>query len=167
LRGVPERALIADRVAQRQVAAASAGRHEVEPGAFRIFQWLDKDVEYKVLGGVPERALIADRVAQRQVAAASAGRHEVEPGAFRIFQWLDKDVEYKVLGGVPERSKGADCKSAGFAFVGSNPTPSIRISSGRSSMVEPQPSKLMVWVRFPSPAFVVCVIFPLYSKMPT
>jgi hypothetical protein len=28
------------------------------------------------------------------------------------------------LGGVPKRSTGADCKSAGFAFVGSNPAPS-------------------------------------------
>ncbi len=26
-------------------------------------------------------------------------------------------------GWIPERSKGADCKSAGSAFVGSNPTP--------------------------------------------
>ncbi|SVA44989.1 uncharacterized protein METZ01_LOCUS97843 [marine metagenome] len=29
-----------------------------------------------------------------------------------------------VRGGVPKRSTGADCKSAGLAFVGSNPTPS-------------------------------------------
>ena len=28
-----------------------------------------------------------------------------------------------VRGGVPKRSTGADCKSAGLAFVGSNPTP--------------------------------------------
>ena len=27
-------------------------------------------------------------------------------------------------GGMPERLKGADCKSAGYAYVGSNPTPS-------------------------------------------
>ena len=27
-------------------------------------------------------------------------------------------------GGVPERSKGADCKSVGYAFAGSNPAPS-------------------------------------------
>jgi hypothetical protein len=30
-------------------------------------------------------------------------------------------------GGVPERSKGADCKSAGSAFGGSNPPPSTHI----------------------------------------
>src|SRR3990172_13219421 len=80
------------------------------------------------------------------------------------------------FGGVPKWSTGADCKSAGDAFVGSNPTPSTIDDVGRcrvgfnrllvtgtekrgyweaggcSSMVEPQPSKLMVWVRFPSPA---------------
>lgn len=28
------------------------------------------------------------------------------------------------IGGVPEWPKGADCKSVGSAFVGSNPTPS-------------------------------------------
>ena len=30
-------------------------------------------------------------------------------------------------GGVPERPKGADCKSAGEAYGGSNPPPSTRI----------------------------------------
>ena len=29
---------------------------------------------------------------------------------------------FLLFGGVPERSKGADCKSVGFAYVGSNPT---------------------------------------------
>src|SRR3954465_5314490 len=29
-----------------------------------------------------------------------------------------------VFGGLPERPKGADCKSAGYAFDGSNPSPS-------------------------------------------
>src|SRR5690606_21215261 len=55
-------------------------------------------------------------------------------------------------------------KSAGYAFVGSNPTPSTMLwrwrwaegraahEGGCSSMVEPQPSKLMVAVRFRSPA---------------
>jgi hypothetical protein len=86
------------------------------------------------------------------------------------------------LGGVPERPKGSDCKSDGAAFVGSNPTPSTRqygprsgwdfwsrpraenqaagrftverneLHGGYGSMVEPQPSKLMVRVRFPLPA---------------
>jgi hypothetical protein len=38
-------------------------------------------------------------------------------------------------GGVPERSKGADCKSAGDAFGGSNPPPStIAKKRGNSSV---------------------------------
>jgi hypothetical protein len=65
------------------------------------------------------------------------------------------------LGGVPEWLKGADCKSAGYAFEGSNPSPSTTkihknagslVFCGCSSMVELQPSKLIAWVRFPSPA---------------
>src|SRR6266567_6629723 len=86
------------------------------------------------------------------------------------------------VGGVPERSKGADCKSAGSAFEGSNPSPSTSqktrvgrqgwsdgglmradqgsnfaiylrfLNRGCSSMVEQKPSKLMTRVRFPSPA---------------
>src|SRR5947208_10991787 len=75
-------------------------------------------------------------------------------------------------------AKGADCKSAGAAFVGSSPTSPTRWSEERdrrtrsggvelvgdpahdaaakargcSSMVEQQPSKLNTRVRFPSPA---------------
>ena len=33
-----------------------------------------------------------------------------------------------ILGGVPERPKGADCKSAGSTFGGSNPPPSTNES---------------------------------------
>ena len=46
-----------------------------------------------------------------------------------------------------------------YVYVGSNPTPSTMAMRGDdgwlcgcSSMVEPQPSKLVTWVRFPSPA---------------
>ena len=82
--------------------------------------------------------------------------------ARRIFQIMPG-----FLGGVPERSKGADCKSVGSAFEGSNPSPSTRILAGIegralrrsgeirggcSSMVEQKPSKLTTRVRFPSPA---------------
>jgi hypothetical protein len=84
-----------------------------------------------------------------------------------------------IVGGIPERSKGSDCKSDGYAFTGSNPVPptGFRVPErfdvekeaaigrialiqyvdairGRSSMVEPQPSKLKTRVRFPSPALV-------------
>ena len=33
----------------------------------------------------------------------------------------------RLNGGVPERSKGSDCKSAGSAFEGSNPSPSTTL----------------------------------------
>ncbi len=35
-----------------------------------------------------------------------------------------------IYGGVPERPKGADCKSAGSAFEGSNPSPSTKLNKG-------------------------------------
>ena len=45
-----------------------------------------------------------------------------------IFLLTAKVVKQRIVGyvrgGVPKRSTGADCKSAGLAFVGSNPTPS-------------------------------------------
>ena len=64
------------------------------------------------------------------------------------------------FGGVPEWPKGSDCKSDGSAYVGSNPTPSTMkersqrhgMLRGYSSVVEPQPSKLMARVRSPLPA---------------
>ena len=83
------------------------------------------------------------------------------------------------FGGVPERPKGSDCKSDGSAFEGSNPSPSTSrkmgpawhwrfpgvTAGGGSSMVEPQPSKLMTRVRFPfaAPAAVKAVNCPCSS----
>src|SRR5690554_900076 len=68
--------------------------------------------------------------------------------------------------GYPSGQRGQTVNLLAYAFVGSNPTPStneagskpaVAVGAGRreggcSSMVEPQPSKLMMWVRFPSPA---------------
>ena len=71
------------------------------------------------------------------------------------------------FGGIPEWPKGSDCKSDVIDFEGSNPSPSTRFSEscrlrGYSSVVEPQPSKLMMRVRFPLPApallFSQCVL---------
>ncbi|CAE6891617.1 conserved protein of unknown function [Pseudomonas marincola] len=61
------------------------------------------------------------------------------------------------FGGIPERPKGSDCKSDVIDFEGSNPSPSTRFSEssklrGYSSVVERQPSKLNMRVRFPLPA---------------
>jgi hypothetical protein len=51
---------------------------------------------------------------------------ELEASSQRSIQLTVKRYNV-VLGGVPERPKGADCKSAGSAFVGSNPTPSTNL----------------------------------------
>ena len=37
---------------------------------------------------------------------------------------VEQNMRLPVFGGVPEWPKGADCKSAGSAFGGSNPPPS-------------------------------------------
>ena len=68
-------------------------------------------------------------------------------------------------GEVPERPKGSDCKSdAKASLVRIQPSPPEKIVAamlrstvcfqlgGHSSVVEPQPSKLMMRVRFPLPA---------------
>src|ERR1700686_3055612 len=64
--------------------------------------------------------------------------------------------------GYPSGQRGQTVNLLAYAFVGSNPTPStsegcggVPLAStecGCSSMVERQPSKLITWVRFPSPA---------------
>ena len=90
----------------------------------------------------------------------------------------------QIGGRLPERLKGTDCKSVGYAYVGSNPTPPIacrfrkierqqsrkvvcmaralhvtgRKYCGCSSMVEQQPSKLNTRVRFPSPALLTVLL---------
>ena len=40
------------------------------------------------------------------------------------------------FGGVPERSKGSDCKSAGIAYEGSNPSPSTRSAADYAGVVD-------------------------------
>ena len=63
------------------------------------------------------------------------------------------EAENEILlndGGLPEWPKGADCKSAGYAFDGSNPSPSTKhthrneTDAGVAQLVERQPSKLNV-----------------------
>ena len=60
-----------------------------------------------------------------------------------------------VLEGYPSGQRGQTVNLLAYAFGGSNPPPSTSNwfrTSGSSSMVELQPSKLIVRVRFPSPA---------------
>ena len=40
-----------------------------------------------------------------------------------------------IFGGVPKWPTGADCKSAGNAFVGSNPTPSTIVKGDENNQV--------------------------------
>jgi hypothetical protein len=68
------------------------------------------------------------------------------------------------FGGVPEWPKGSDCKSdAKASVVRIHPPPPyfpgnlVEERSGYSLVVEPQPSKLMMWVRFPLPAPMLTV----------
>ena len=85
-------------------------------------------------------------------------------------------MDFFVLrGGVPEWLKGTGCKPVGvrLRWFESNPLHQVfrpvggvskywramfikigagEVLGGRSSMVEPQPSKLDTWVRFPPPA---------------
>ena len=42
----------------------------------------------------------------------------------------NQGIRFK-FGGLPERPKGAGCKPAGIAYVGSNPTPSTRFPGSR------------------------------------
>ena len=58
--------------------------------------------------------------------------------------------EIQILGKFQSWPNGTDCKSVSLAFSGSNPL--IPTICGCSSVVEPQPSKLVARVRFPSPA---------------
>ena len=79
--------------------------------------------------------------------------------------------------GYPSGQREQTVNLPAYAFEGSNPSPSTILRGGSvgqrrwrsgfdvgehiggcSSMVEPQPSKLMAWVRFPSPAPVRTVI---------
>ena len=48
-------------------------------------------------------------------------------GSIPIASSLKDDVRTNVPGGVPERPKAADCKSAGIAYEGSNPSPSTKM----------------------------------------
>ena len=52
-------------------------------------------------------------------------------------------MEFRKQGEVPEWPKGADCKSAGDAFEGSNPSLSTSFA-GIAQLVEREPSKLGV-----------------------
>ena len=71
------------------------------------------------------------------------------------FPRSNSEVFFKTLmmEGWPSGQRQQTVNLSTYVYVGSNPTPSTMIfRRGCSSMVEPQPSKLVTWVRFPSPA---------------
>ena len=87
-------------------------------------------------------------------AAARAGVAQWQSTCF-VNRWLGVQVPSSARrspftqpnesGGLPEWPKGADCKSAGYAFDGSNPSPSTAgVIAGVAQLVERQPSKLNV-----------------------
>ncbi len=108
--------------------------------------------------------------APREGAKAPAGAHELAISAPRCIDTLlpgNQNTRLVFAEGYPSGQREQTVNLPAYAFVGSNPTPSttrdaetrtvwargrrVRIG-GCSSMVEPQPSKLMTWVRFPLPA---------------
>ena len=60
--------------------------------------------------------------------------------------------------------KATDCKSVRVMRTKVRILLSPPLLSGCSSMVEPQPSKLAAWVRFPSPAPNFCKVPPYLNK---
>ena len=63
--------------------------------------------------------------------ASSPEESSEEPGIVK--ELISKYSKYsKDIGGLPEWPKGADCKSAGYAFDGSNPSPSTVLEKGMS-----------------------------------
>ena len=60
----------------------------------------------------------------------------------------------KSFGGVPERSKGSDCKSDGYAFEGSNPSPTTIIcDTGFWGTAKRCESGMRVWFNGRTSAF--------------
>ena len=131
--------------------------------------------------GKPAQAGSAPAPGPRTEAPQDQGPPPAPPPALAITRANDaltlRGVEIRIrgsffLGGVPKRPTGADCKSAGLRLrrFESFPLHQFEVAGGQnverigewradagviggcSSMVEPQPSKLMTWVRFPPPA---------------
>src|SRR5262249_57820103 len=67
-------------------------------------------------------------------------------------------------GEVPEWPKGADCKSAGYAFEGSNPSLSTILCAGIAQLVEREPSKLGVAGSSPVSRSNLCMIVMVHRR---
>ena len=79
-----------------------------------------------IASSMQKNCLGGDIITERRSLVGSAGQGTVRRGE------------------VPEWPKGADCKSAGYAFEGSNPSLSTILFAGIAQLVEREPSKLGV-----------------------
>jgi hypothetical protein len=79
--------------------------------------------------GMAFRCFVLNRVSRKGPMAIFSSCFHTSSRTLLTFQRLAHRIaSFTFPGGVPERSKGADCKSAGSAFEGSNPSPSTMIS---------------------------------------
>ena len=85
-------------------------------------------------------------VGSSPIASSSQRYRSWKTPAYRRFQYRSSYQKWGEgkRGEVPEWPKGADCKSAGDAFEGSNPSLSTILSAGIAQLVERKPSKLGV-----------------------
>ena len=127
---------------------------------------------------VPRLAVLRDEVAEpvRSAVPGRASKHRARKAFWRIdtpFPGQD-NARLVAAEGYSSGQRGQTVNLLASAYVGSSPTPSTNVQPvgerraprvhvaarersppsqcGCSSMVEPQPSKLMTWVRIPSPA---------------
>ena len=93
-----------------------------------------------------EQRFCKPQVAGSSPAAGSTARFLVG-GRARVAERRERTIT--LAGGCPSGQREQTVNLPAYAYGGSNPPPPI---GGCSSVVEPQPSKLVAWVRFPSPA---------------
>ena len=118
----------------------------VSVGRFQGSGWRSSTVEHRfckpgVRGSSPRASSTRTPDLLKYLSSLPNLAGQREPEVVRAFDF----------GGLPEWPKGADCKSAGYAFDGSNPSPSTGSKLGQeenvagvAQLVERQPSKLNV-----------------------
>src|SRR5262245_19696374 len=89
-------------------------------GKIRVFRLSSIDLQLTELEALPIKPAMADPAGRRR-------------GVFAWSQITSQSIFAQ--GGVPEWLKGTGCKPVGYAYVGSNPTPSTNHSIDMSGMV--------------------------------
>ena len=124
------------------------------PGAGPPRRLLAPDIDAEARGPtVASEALNTKRA--HPPAAAFPGHGEIPEGS----KWSTVNLGGSAFGGsnpplptTPLPASSDPARSSRIRSLGSVPRPSRDRRGGRSSMAERQPSKLLTWVRFPSPA---------------